>query len=192
MEQAVKIICRRVEQLLQEKQTVLVAIDGSCTSGKSTLAAALARELDCNVFHMDDFFLRFQQRTAERLAETGGNVDYERFREEVLRPLKTGVPFSYPPYDCSAGSLKAPVAVEPRPIAIIEGTYSQHPYFEDPYDLRVFLKVSPEVRQNRILQRPAFLHRRFFEEWIPMEHRYFRDFSVEEKSDLVIWPADNG
>lgn len=192
MEQAVKIICRRVEQLLQEKQTVLVAIDGSCTSGKSTLAAALARELDCNVFHMDDFFLRFQQRTAERLAETGGNVDYERFREEVLRPLKTGVPFSYHPYDCSTGSLKAPVAVEPRPIAIIEGTYSQHPYFEDPYDLRVFLKVSPEVRQNRILQRPAFLHRRFFEEWIPMEHRYFRDFSVEEKSDLVIWPADNG
>lgn len=192
MEQAVKIICRRVEQLLQEKQTVLVAIDGSCTSGKSTLAAALARELDCNVFHMDDFFLRSQQRTAERLAETGGNVDYERFREEVLRPLKTGVPFSYHPYDCSTGSLKAPVAVEPRPIAIIEGTYSQHPYFEDPYDLRVFLKVSPEVRQNRILQRPAFLHRRFFEEWIPMEHRYFRDFSVEEKSDLVIWPADNG
>lgn len=191
MEQAVKIICRRVEQLLQEKQTVLVAIDGSCTSGKSTLAAALARELDCNVFHMDDFFLRFQQRTAERLAETGGNVDYERFREEVLRPLKTGVPFSYHPYDCSTGSLKAPVAVEPRPIAIIEGTYSQHPYFEDPYDLRVFLKVSPEVRQNRILQRPAFLHRRFFEEWIPMEHRYFREFSVEEKSDLVIWPADN-
>lgn len=191
MEQAVKIICRRVEQLLQEKQTVLVAIDGSCTSGKSTLAAALARELDCNVFHMDDFFLRSQQRTAERLAETGGNVDYERFREEVLRPLKTGVPFSYHPYDCSTGSLKAPVAVEPRPIAIIEGTYSQHPYFEDPYDLRVFLKVSPEVRQNRILQRPAFLHRRFFEEWIPMEHRYFRGFSVEEKSDLVIWPADN-
>lgn len=192
MEQAVKIICRRVEQLLQEKQTVLVAIDGSCTSGKSTLAAALARELDCNVFHMDDFFLRSQQRTAERLTETGGNVDYERFREEVLRPLKTGVPFSYHPYDCSTGSLKAPVAVEPRPIAIIEGTYSQHPYFEDPYDLRVFLKVSPEVRQNRILQRPAFLHRRFFEEWIPMEHRYFRDFCVEEKSDLVIWPADNG
>lgn len=191
MEQAVKIICRRVEQLLQEKQTVLVAIDGSCTSGKSTLAAALARELDCNVFHMDEFFLRSQQRTAERLAETGGNVDYERFREEVLRPLKTGVPFSYHPYDCSTGSLKAPVAVEPRPIAIIEGTYSQHPYFEDPYDLRVFLKVSPEVRQNRILQRPAFLHRRFFEEWIPMEHRYFREFSVEEKSDLVIWPADN-
>lgn len=191
MEQAVKIICRRVEQLLQEKQTVLVAIDGSCTSGKSTLAAALARELDCNVFHMDDFFLRFQQRTAERLAETGGNVDYERFREEVLRPLKTGVPFSYHPYDCSTGSLKAPVAVEPRPIAIIEGTYSHHSYFEDPYDLRVFLKVSPEVRQNRILQRPAFLHRRFFEEWIPMEHRYFREFSVEEKSDLVIWPADN-
>lgn len=191
MEQVVEVIRQRVETLLQGKERILVAIDGSCTSGKSTLAAALARELDCNVFHMDDFFLRSQQRTAERLAETGGNVDYERFREAVLLPLKTGVPFSYHPYDCSTGSLKAPVAVEPRAIAIIEGTYSQHPYFEDPYDLRVFLKVSPEVRQNRILQRPAFLHRRFFEEWIPMEQRYFNEFGIEEKADLTAWPADN-
>ena len=78
-----------------EQKRITIAIDGSCTSGKSTLAAALASELDCNLFHMDDFFLRPQQRTAERYAEAGGNVDYERFYREVLKPLKTGEVFSY-------------------------------------------------------------------------------------------------
>lgn len=191
MEQAIRSICRQVERLLQEKQTVLVAIDGSCTAGKSTLAAALARELDCTLFRMDDFFLRPEQRTPQRLAEPGGNVDYERFREEVLLPLKAGTPVAYRPYDCATGSLKEAVAVVPKTVSIIEGTYSHHPYFEDPYDLRVFLKVSPAVRQQRIMQRPAFLHRRFFEEWIPMEQRYFETFSIEEKADLVCFPEDN-
>ena len=32
---------------------------------------------------MDDFFLRPQQRTKERLAEAGGNIDRERFLQEV-------------------------------------------------------------------------------------------------------------
>ena len=32
---------------------------------------------------MDDYFLQPYQRTEERLAEPGGNVDYERFKEEI-------------------------------------------------------------------------------------------------------------
>ena len=46
----------------QGKRTVL-AIDGPCGSGKTTLAALLARLYDCPVFHADDFFLRPEQRT---------------------------------------------------------------------------------------------------------------------------------
>lgn len=191
MEKVVAKIQKQIDLLLEKKDRVILAIDGSCTSGKTTLASALAERFDCNVFHMDDFFLRPQQRTAERLAETGGNVDYERFRQEVLFPLKEGIPFSYRPYDCSSGTLKEAVAVLPKQVSIVEGTYSHHPYFEDPYDLNVFLKVTPSVREKRILQRPAFLHRRFFEEWIPMEQNYFSEFAIEMKSDLAVLPEDN-
>lgn len=176
---------------MAEKDRILIAIDGSCTSGKSTLAALLARELDCNVFRVDDYFLRPEQRTEERLAQPGGNVDYERFREEVLLPLKTGMPFFYRPYDCGTGKLKAPVAVTPKRISVIEGSYSHHPFFEGPYDIKVFLKVSPEVRLVRIGQRPAFLRTRFEEEWIPMEQRYFEAFDIESKADIVGFPKDN-
>ena len=90
-------IRKKIDELLTQKDMVIVAIDGKCTSGKTTLASQLAEVYDCNVFHMDDFFLRPEQRTPERFAEIGGNVDYERFREEVLLPLKSGKAFSCRP-----------------------------------------------------------------------------------------------
>ena len=163
----------QIDGLPKEKPCVLVAIDGPCTSGKTTLATRLKELYDCNVFHMDDFFLRPEQRTPERFAEVGGNVDYERFKNEILTPLLAGKPFSYRPFDCKVFALAEPVTVTPKRLNIIEGTYSHHPYFGNPYDLRIMLTVTAELQRERIAQRPAFLHRRFFEEWIPMENRYF-------------------
>lgn len=174
-----------IEQLLKQQDTLLVAIDGSCTSGKTTLACQLLEIFDCNIFHMDDFFLRPEQRTPERFAETGGNVDYERFGEEVLLPLKAAKPFSYRPFDCSTFTLSAPIHVQPKRLNIIEGTYSLHPYFGDAYDLKIRLTISPELQKERILSRPVFLHKRFFEEWIPMENQYFEGFHISEKCDFI-------
>ena len=164
---------KQIDDLLTQKDAVIVAIDGKCTSGKTTLASKLAKLYDCNVFHMDDFFLRPEQRTPERFAEIGGNVDYERFLEEVLLPLKSSKTFSYRPFDCSTFTLSDPVIVTPKRLNIIEGTYSHHPYFGNPYDLKILLTIDEETQRRRILDRPEFLHKRFFEEWIPMENRYF-------------------
>ena len=179
-----EIIINQIDALLKSKDTVIVAIDGPCTSGKTTLAAHLAEIYDCNVFHMDDFFLRPEQRTEQRFAEVGGNVDYERFAEEVLLPLKSGIPFSYRPFDCGAFTLSDPITVTPKKLTIIEGTYSFHPYFKNPYDLKVLLTVSEELQRQRVLERPAFLHQRFFEQWIPMENRYFAQCDMQ--SDCIL------
>ena len=176
----------KIDRLLQEKERVVIAIDGPCAAGKSTLGAWLAKEFDCNVFHMDDFFLQPHQRTPKRLAEPGGNVDYERFRQEILEPLKEGNAFAYRPYDCSTQSLSEIVPVEPKKLNIVEGTYSHHPFFGESYDLRVFLPVSAETQERRVRERPAFLHNRFFDEWIPMENAYFAAFSIREQCDLLL------
>lgn len=170
---------------MQKKSQIIVAIDGNCTAGKTTLAGMLAEIYDCNVFHMDDFFLRPQQRTPGRYAEVGGNVDYERFMVEVLVPLKAGKSFSYRPFDCGSFELTDPVAVTAKKLNIIEGTYSLHPYFGAAYDLKVFLSITPELQRERILQRPVFLHKRFFQEWIPMENRYFAGFQIQDKCGMV-------
>ena len=43
---------KKIDDLLTQKDMVIVAIDGKCTSGKTTLAAKLTEIYDCNVFHM--------------------------------------------------------------------------------------------------------------------------------------------
>ena len=186
MDKILEMLKKQIDTLLEEKNFVLVAIDGKCTSGKTTLADKLAEIYDCNVFHMDDFFLRPEQRTPERFAEVGGNVDYERFQEEVLLPLKSRKAFSYRPFDCGTFELTDPVAITPKKLNIIEGTYSHHPYFGNPYDLKTLLTVDEETQRQRILERPIFLHKRFFEEWIPMENRYFEVFRISDQSEIIL------
>jgi uridine kinase len=136
---------------------------------------------------MDDFFLRPEQRTEARLLEIGGNVDRERFLSEVLLPHSHGQKVTYRPFDCSVQALGEPIAVEPRRLTIIEGAYAMHPTLAPHYDLSVFLDISPALQKKRIQKRnsPA-LAKRFFEEWIPMETRYFAGMSVKERCDLVI------
>lgn len=181
MEKKLELLQRQIDALLKTKNApVLVAIDGKCTSGKTTLAALLAERYDCNVFHMDDYFLQPSQRTPERFAQVGGNVDYERFWQEVLMPLKAGGGFSYRPFDCSTMTIGAEVSVQPKKLNIIEGTYCLHPHFGAVYDLKVMLTVDEETQRRRVLERPAFLHRRFFEEWIPMENRYFDRLDTDQ------------
>ena len=70
-----------------DKKTILVAIDGKSTGGKTTLGKYLSKIYDSNLYHMDDFFLQGFQRTKERMSEIGGNVDYERFLKEVITPI---------------------------------------------------------------------------------------------------------
>lgn len=180
------ILKNTIDRLLKTRERVIVAIDGPCAAGKTTLAARLREEYDCNVFHMDDFFLRPQQRTPQRLAEAGGNVDYERFWEEVILPLTAGEAVIFRPFDCGSQTLREPVTVVPKRLTIIEGTYSHHPFFGPYAHLRLFLPVSGELQRQRILRRPVFLHERFFRQWIPMENAYFEAFSIREGSSLIL------
>ena len=184
MEEILFCLKKRIDDLLKTGRQIVVAIDGNCTAGKTTLASVLEKEYGCNVFHMDDFFLRPEQRTAQRYAEPGGNVDYERFREEVLVPLKKGTAFSYRPFSCKTFSLSNAVEVTPKALNIVEGTYCLHPYFGDVYDLTLFLSIDPQLQRERIYQRPAHLIERFFTDWIPMETGYFEAFQIPESADV--------
>lgn len=160
---------------------LLVAIEGRCASGKSTLAARLQQELGCPVIHMDDFFLRPKQRTSQRYATPGGNVDHERFLKEVLRPLHRGKAIRYRPFSCSTQTLGDPIRVTPAPVVVVEGSYSCHPALRRFYHLRLFLNVSPEEQEKRILLRDGAEYAAVFrEKWIPLEEAYFSACRVEE------------
>lgn len=165
----------------------VISIDGMSGSGKSSLAGLLKGIYSCNVFHIDDYFLQPQQRTGERLGEPGGNVDYERFKKEILDHVEDAEGLAYQVYDCGQQRLSGCVRVPYRELQVVEGSYSQHPYFGDVYDLRIFLEADEATQKARILKRNGeFMLRRFVNEWIPMENRYFRAFKIREKADVVL------
>ena len=70
----------------------IIALDGRCASGKTTLAKDAAELFGASAVHMDDFYLPLALRTEERLGTPGGNVHYERFLTDVIPALR--------PYSC--------------------------------------------------------------------------------------------
>lgn len=164
----------------------IIAIDGMSGSGKSTFAKLLHETFpESNLFHIDDYFLQPHQRTFERLSEIGGNVDYERFYDEIVSHLDDGHGISYRKYDCCTQTLGDFEHVPWKPLVIIEGSYSHHPYFKDYYDLSVFLDIYPEEQHRRILKRNGeFMLQRFLTEWIPKENAYFEKFDIKRAATI--------
>lgn len=186
-EDAVSDLERRIKELEETKERVLVAIDGRCASGKTTLAECLKQHLSCEVVHMDDFFLRPEQRTEERLLVPGGNVDAERFLTEVIKPLLSGKDVVYRPYDCHTKSFKEPVFLPYRKqkTVLIEGAYSCRPDLWDFYDLRIFLTIDQETQRQRIAARNGIeAAKQFAKRWIPLEEQYFQAYEIKERCDL--------
>ena len=178
-------IIKAAENLLRNTKNITIAIDGRCASGKTTLAEKISQAVDCNVIHTDDFFLPHEQKTTERLSQAGGNIDYERLYNEIILPLKEKTSFSYRAYNCSSGKLSEYIYVKPKPITIIEGTYSLHPHFKEYADLKVFMDVSESEQKQRLKIRNIRLYERFINEWIPMEEHYFNEFAIRKKCDLI-------
>ena len=172
------------------KGKVVVAIEGGSASGKSTLAEVLSSEYDCTIFHMDDFFLRPEQRNTQRYSEVGGNIDKERFIDEVLRNLNNDK-LCYRKFDCSTMGLGDEIVVTLKSLIIVEGVYSMHPEFGKYYDLSLYLDISSELQTKRILRRNSSIFaQRFFNEWIPLENEYFNNTNIKERCDMIIEVCD--
>ena len=177
------------KSLLRENGSVFIAIDGRAASGKTTFAAKIKGELESKgipvrVFHADDYFLPAGMRTPERLAEPGGNVDRERLKAEIIDHARGDVRMRR--FDCAAMEMGEAVSVPFCPVTVLEGSYSQHPFFGDVFDLRVFLTVPPDVQKDRIAARDKSKLEAFLTRWTPMEEAYFSAFGIPDRSDFLI------
>lgn len=176
-----------IKQLRDRGERAIIAIEGRCAAGKSSLAAHIRERMGLPVVHMDHFFLRPEQRSEKRYAQPGGNIDHERFLDEVLLPLKEGKTPAYRPYHCKSGELGEPIAIDPSPVVIVEGSYSCHPALWEHYHWRVFLTVEPEEQLRRIERRDGVEQmQNYRERWIPMEERYFSACKVEDRCDFQL------
>lgn len=184
MNNAVSLIKEKIDAL--HKDFVLIALDGRCASGKTTLAKLLSEEMDATVVHMDDFFLQLHQRSEERRNTPGENVDHERFLKEVLIPMSKREEFYYQPFDCKTLSLKQAQLYKPKKICIVEGSYSCHKNLWDYYDLHIFMDVDKTIQKERIVLRNKEKAKQFEELWIPLEEAYINAYTLKEKCELYI------
>jgi len=174
-----------MDRIKNSKGRIIIAIDGPCASGKSTLAQELAITFNGYVFHMDDFFLSETQKTKERLSEIGGNVDYERFLNEVLSNLRNDA-LTFKKFNCNIQDFEENLTIKLPRVIIVEGSYAMHPKLRDYYDIKVFLKINPKEQLARLKKRNPKLLNRFIDEWIPLENIYFTTEKIEKMSDIVI------
>lgn len=174
------------ERILQNGSAVIV-LDGPCGSGKTTLAKLLSELYEVSPIAMDGFFLPPAMRTPERLDQPGGNVHFERFLSEVLKPLQAGQNFVYGRFSCQTRRL-TPSIHKAAPVTIIEGSYSHHPAFEEAYAhlnaLRVFVCVDEEEQLRRLRQRNPRMFESFLKHWIPLEKKYFEAYDSKARADV--------
>lgn len=166
------------------ERPVRIAIDGRCGSGKTGFAA-LTDVLACtaDVVHMDDFYLPVERRAENWMEVPAGNMDLERFREEVLGHAL------YRPYDHRTGRLGEPVELL-EPLLIVEGTYSQHPSLAKYYDYKIFLTCDREEQTRRLQAREGDYYPTFDRIWRTLEERYFAACGTEAAADLVVDTTD--
>ena len=147
---------------------------------------------DCNIFHMDDFFLQLFQRNEKRLNSIGENIDHERFKNEVLMPLTKQQEVWYRRFDCTRMRLENNVVkMNYKNINIIEGSYSMHHDLIGYYDYKIALKISSDIQTKRIIKRNGIdMFERFKDIWIPMENDYFKFFKIYEQADIVLDNTD--
>lgn len=176
----------KIDSLLKSNKLILVALDGKCGSGKSTFANILNEVYDCNLFHMDDFFLRPELKTDERLNEIGGNVDYTRFKEEVINGILSEKIFTYQIYNCKEMKLTDIRTVHPKKLNIVEGVYSMHPSLVEHYNLKIYVDIEEDEQRKRIYYRNPIMYDRFINEWIPKENQYFDLYKIKEKCDIIL------
>lgn len=175
----------QVEKCLRQSEHAVVAIDGPCGSGKSSLAALLEQLFPSRVLHMDDYYLPLQQRSPGWEQIPCGNMNLERFLQEALLPAAKREAIVCRPYSCQQGRLLEPRMLPKTPLTIVEGSYSHHPVLASHYALKIFLHCHRQEQLARLTRRESTRLDAYLQRWIPLEEAYYQAFDIVSCCDLA-------
>ena len=176
----------------QPTKPLVLALDGRCGSGKTTLANTLARQFPAStVLHTDDFYLPPADRVPGWEQIPCANMDLARLRDEALRPAYEGQPVPYRAYSCREGRCLPVQQLSAQPLVILEGSYSHHPLLAGYETLRVFVTCTKAEQTRRLQAREGERCADFAARWIPLEEAYFAQYNVEVKADFAIDTTPN-
>jgi len=176
-----------LEQQLSFGRRVIVGIDGRAGAGKTTLAKILTSVYKGSFVSMDDFYLPFSMRSEERMSKPGGHIHFERFNEQVYKPLKAGaMELNYEKYNCQTGeSIPVSASLNER-LVVVEGSYSVHPWIRDLYSHTVFLDISEKSQKKRLIKRNGPEGYEIMrDKWILYENRYHKAYGVDKYCNIL-------
>ena len=164
----------KINELLRQKEQIIIAIEGPAGSGKTNLSARLKGF----VFHMDDFF------NPSRTEEIGSNINMEYILNNIFIPLSNKESsFNYQTYNCKTKEYTKNTYCKNN-IIIIEGVYSYLPCFQKYYDLLIYCDIDKIDQENRLKERPNYID--FINIWLPKEEKYFKEINPKAKANLII------
>jgi len=177
-----------IEQPLEFNRRAILAIDGRCGSGKTTLAKIIAGVYGGDFISTDDFYLPFEFRTPERMQIPGGHINYERFIRQVIEPIKAGATkLKYENFNCFTNTATPLIKDLSAGVVVIEGSYSLHPWIRELYNLSAFLDIPAALQQERILKRNGAEKLAMFNKmWIPFEDNYRQAYGIDEYCNILI------
>lgn len=172
----------------QKARPLVVAIDGRSGAGKSTLAAALACDLDAAVIEGDDFYAGGTAIRDDSPASRASACIDSSAQRAVIEALLAGKEARWHPFDWDAfdGSRSALASrLSPRPVILLEGTYSACPELADLLDLRVLMTVTDVEREARLLAREGSIGA-WERQWHEAEEHYFTAIMPADRFAIIM------
>jgi uridine kinase len=154
----------------------LLSIDGPAGSGKTMLAAAVARLAPgSRVVHMDDLYDGWTglPRLTDQL-------------DSILLPLAEGRPGSYRRYDWHAGRYAETVAVEPVDLLVLEGVGSGSLGHAALITTLAWVTAPAELRLQRGLTRDGAAAEPHLRMWMVDEAAHFERERTQQRADVLL------
>lgn len=162
--------------------TRLVCVDGPAGSGKTTLAARIARETEARgltvmVLHMDDLYDGWD----------GAVRGFGLLRDHVLARIAGGLEGRYRRYDWDTGQYAerhdVPADLD---LLVVEGVTCADRGVEPWPSLRIWVETTNSTRLERGIDRDGEALRDRWLDWMRWEREHFAAERTRERADLVV------
>lgn len=157
----------------------LVCIDGPAGAGKTTLAQAIAAQVDSSfVIHMDDWYEGWDRPLKADL--------FERLTVDVTTPFVQGRSLRLQTWNWTTNEWNEPSEMSPPALLIIEGVGACAAPLRQVADVTVFVDVNAETGLDRVLTRDGRGIKVEMTQWQIHEREFFEVDQTQAHCSLVL------